>query len=65
MPAFTYIALDGSGKQVNGSLTVGTRAEAYRKLEAQRLTPVKVSEEAKKADAREAAKRRRRRRPRC
>jgi len=55
MPAFTYTALDASGKQVNGSLTVGTRAEAYRKLEAQRLTPVKVSEEAAKAHAREAA----------
>ena len=56
MPAFNYIALDGSGKQVNGSLNVATRAEAYRKLEAQRLTPVKVSEDAKKAEAKAITK---------
>jgi len=51
MPAFAYIALDNTGKQVNGSLTVATRAEAYRKLEAQRLVPVKVSEETKDGTA--------------
>ena len=56
MPAFTYIALDGSGKQVNGSLAVSTRAEAYRKLESQRLTPVKVTEDAQKTEAKAAAK---------
>jgi general secretion pathway protein F/type IV pilus assembly protein PilC len=56
MPAFSYIALDGSGKQVNGSLSVSTRAEAYRKLEAQRLTPVKVTEDAQKTEAKAAAK---------
>src|SRR6186997_776988 len=55
MPAFTYIALDGAGKQVNGLLNVGTRAEAYRKLQAQKLTPVKISEEAKKIDEKLAA----------
>ncbi len=51
MPAFAYIALDGAGNQVSGSLTVPSRAEAYRKLESQRLTPVKVSEEAKTGEA--------------
>lgn len=56
MPSFSYIALDGAGKQVNGTLSVTTRAEAYRKLEAQQLTPVKVSEEAVAAAAKEAAK---------
>lgn len=50
MPSFNYIALDGSGKQVNGSLSVSTRAEAYRKLELQRLTPVKISEETRKTE---------------
>lgn len=45
MPAFAYTALDPSGKQVSGSLAVTTRAEAYRQLEAQRLTPIKVSED--------------------
>ncbi len=56
MPAFSYIALDGSGKQVNGTLSVTTRAEVYRKLESQRLTPVKVSEEAVAAAVTQAAK---------
>ena len=51
MPAFSYIALDASGKQVTGSLSVSTRAEVYRKLESQRLTPVKVSEDAKTGEA--------------
>jgi general secretion pathway protein F/type IV pilus assembly protein PilC len=51
MPSFAYTALDSSGKQVTGSLAVSTRAEAFRKLESQRLTPVKVSEEAKTAGA--------------
>ena len=45
MPAFTYTALSASGQQVTGKLAVGSRAEAFRKLEAQSLTPVKVVEE--------------------
>lgn len=56
MPSFTYIALDGTGKQVNGSMSVPTRAEAYRKLESQQLTPVKVREEDAAAAAKQAAK---------
>jgi type II secretory pathway component PulF len=46
MPAFTYTALSPSGQQVTGKLAVGSRAEAFRKLEAQSLTPVKVVEDA-------------------
>jgi general secretion pathway protein F/type IV pilus assembly protein PilC len=46
MPAFTYTALSPSGQQVTGKLSVGSRAEAFRKLEAQSLTPVKVVEDA-------------------
>ncbi|MEZ0385425.1 MAG: type II secretion system F family protein, partial [Verrucomicrobium sp.] len=42
---FAYTALDTSGKQVTGSMPVSTRAEVYRQLEAQRLTPIKVAEE--------------------
>ncbi len=45
MPAFAYTAIDAAGKQVTGSLTVSSRAEAYRKLDVQRLTPVKITEE--------------------
>src|SRR5687768_9995512 len=47
MPAFSYTALDASGQKTTGVLSVPTRAEAYRRLEAQRLTPVNVSEHAK------------------
>ena len=47
LPSFVYIALDGAGQQVSGSLSVPTRAEAYRRLESQKLTPVKVSEQAR------------------
>ena len=46
MPAFTYTALSPSGQQVTGKLSVGSRTEAFRKLEAQSLTPVKVVEDA-------------------
>ena len=46
MPSFTYTALSPTGQQVSGKLQVGTRAEAFRKLEAQSLTPMKVLEEA-------------------
>jgi len=51
MPSFTYTALNPSGQTITGSLAVGSRAEAFRKLEAQALTPVKVMEEAKAAKA--------------
>ena len=53
MPAFTYTALTSTGQTVNGSITVGSRAEAFRKIEAQALTPVKVTQE-EKSDAAKA-----------
>lgn len=46
MPSFTYTALSSTGQQVSGKLQVGTRAEAFRRLESQSLTPMKVVEEA-------------------
>ncbi len=47
MPAFTYTALTTTGQTVTGSVTVASRAEAFRKIEAQALTPVKVTQEEK------------------
>ena len=47
MPAFTYTALTTTGQTVTGSVTVGSRAEAFRKIEAQALTPVKVTQDEK------------------
>lgn len=55
MPAFTYTALNPSGQQITGSLSVGSRAEAFRRLEAQSLTPLKVMEAAAGADAKAKA----------
>lgn len=46
MPAFTYTALNPAGQQVSGKLSVGSRAEVFRRLELQSLTPVKVLEDA-------------------
>jgi general secretion pathway protein F/type IV pilus assembly protein PilC len=56
MPAFAYTALDAAGQQVSGSMSVSSRAEAYRKLEAQRLTPIKVAEDGSAASAKAASK---------
>jgi type II secretory pathway component PulF len=53
MPAFAYTALTSTGQTVTGSVTVGSRAEAFRKIEAQALTPVKVTQE-EKSDAAKA-----------
>lgn len=47
MPSFSYTALDAAGQKTTGTLSVSTRAEVYRRLEAQKLTPVNVSEQAK------------------
>ncbi len=55
MPAFTYTALNATGQTVNGSITVGSRAEAFRKIEAQALTPVKVTQEEKSESAKAKA----------
>lgn len=53
MPAFTYTALTTTGQTVSGSITVASRAEAFRKIESQALTPVKVTQE-EKSDAAKA-----------
>ena len=45
MPAFTYTALNPTGQQLSGKLQAGSRAEAFRRLESQALTPVRVLEE--------------------
>jgi type II secretory pathway component PulF len=55
MPSFAYTALSASGQQVTGKLQVASRAEAYKKLEAQALIPLKVTEEAGKQAAATAA----------
>jgi type II secretory pathway component PulF len=51
MPSFTYTALNATGQTVTGTLAVGSKAEAFRKLEAQALTPVRVAEDAKATQA--------------
>jgi general secretion pathway protein F/type IV pilus assembly protein PilC len=51
MPSFAYTALNASGQTVSGTLAVGSRAEVFRKLESQALTPVRVTEEEKAAKA--------------
>ena len=53
MPVFAYTALTSTGQTVTGSVSVGSRAEAFRKIEAQALTPVKVTQE-EKSDAAKA-----------
>lgn len=55
MPAFSYTALTTTGQTVTGSITVGSRAEAFRKIEAQALTPVKVTQEEKSEAAKAKA----------
>lgn len=55
MAVFAYTALNPSGEQITGSLTVASRAEAYRKLEAQALTPVRVTEETRADSAKAKA----------
>lgn len=56
MPSFSYTALNATGQTVTGNLAVGSKAEAFRKLEAQALTPVRVAEEAKATQAAAQAK---------
>lgn len=55
MPAFNYTALTATGQTITGSITVGSRAEAFRKIEAQALTPVKVTQEEKAGAAKAKA----------
>jgi general secretion pathway protein F/type IV pilus assembly protein PilC len=53
MPSFNYTALTSTGQTVSGALTVASKAEAFRQLESQSLTPVKVVQD-EKADAAKA-----------
>jgi type II secretory pathway component PulF len=55
MPSFAYTALSPSGQQVSGKLQVASRAEAFKRLEAQALTPLQVTEEAGKKNGSAAA----------
>lgn len=55
MPAFNYTALTATGQTITGSITVGSRAEAFRKIESQALTPVKVTQEEKAGAAKAKA----------
>ena len=43
MGQFSYTALNANGKTVRGQLDAGSRGEAYKSLESQRLTPLRVS----------------------
>ncbi len=49
MPAFTYTAIDPTGKKVSGSVVVRNKAEVYRELESKSLTPVVVDQAAEAA----------------
>ena len=55
MPSFNYTALTATGQTVSGALTVASKAEAFRQIESQSLTPVKVVQD-EKADAAKAKK---------
>lgn len=46
MPLFDYSALSANGQTVTGNLQAQSRADVFRKLETQALTPVKVTEQA-------------------
>jgi type II secretory pathway component PulF len=57
MPLFDYSALSANGQTVTGNLQAQSRADVFRKLETQALTPVKVTEQASaKTAATSAAK---------
>jgi type II secretory pathway component PulF len=55
MPQFTYQALAPDGQTVQGGLEATTRREAYRELQARRLSPLEVREATAGAAAVEAA----------
>jgi type II secretory pathway component PulF len=63
MPAFSYTAIDPTGKRVSGSVVVRNKAEVYRELESKSLTPVLVDMaapvEGKTSEAGKAGKARR------
>ncbi len=55
MPAFDYSALSASGQTITGNLQAASRADVFRKLESQALTPVRVTEQASSKTAAKAA----------
>ncbi len=55
MPAFDYSALSATGHTVTGNLQAASRADVFRKLESQALTPVRVIEQASPKTAAAAA----------
>lgn len=46
MPAYTYTAIDPTGKKVSGSAVLRNKAEVYRELESKSLVPVVVDQAA-------------------
>src|SRR5260221_7907891 len=44
MPIFVFEAVDRGGKRVRGELTAQSRSEVFRKLDIDRLQPIKIEE---------------------
>src|SRR5258707_4010256 len=44
MPLFVFEAVDRGGKRVRGELTAQSRSEVFRKLDIDRLQPIKIEE---------------------
>ena len=44
MPEFSFEALTAEGKQVSGLLEAASRSDAYRQVEARRLSPIEIVE---------------------
>src|SRR5260370_40726738 len=44
MPLFVFEAVDRGGKRVRGELTAQNRSEVFRKLDIDRLQPIKIEE---------------------
>ena len=49
MPAFAYEAVDASGRRVRGELEAGSRAEAYQRLDRERLQPIRLHQKGEPA----------------
>ncbi|HEX4201679.1 MAG TPA: hypothetical protein VHY59_09200, partial [Chthoniobacterales bacterium] len=44
MPVFVFEAVNRGGKRVRGELTAQSRAEVFKKLDVDRLQPIKIEE---------------------
>ena len=55
MPSFDYSALSSTGQTLTGVLQAASRADVFRKLESQTLTPIKVTEKKEAQTAKQAA----------